>query len=122
MSNAIAHRTGAAVIVGGFLLARENQEGKHTHAPLSGSLLAALCTNMPDILEPAVHPHHRQFFHSIAFAALIGGGMYKLYQWETETEMEKILKFCLLVAGGAYLIHLAMDACTRRSLPLLGKV
>ena len=77
---------------------------------------------MPDILEPAVHPHHRQFFHSIAFAALIGSGMYKLYQWETETEMEKILKLCLLVAGGAYLIHLAMDACTKRSLPLLGKV
>lgn len=122
MSNAIAHRTGAAVIVGGFFLARENQEGRHTHAPFSGSLLAALCTNMPDIIEPVAHPHHRQFFHSVAFAALIGGGMYKLYQWETETEMEKILKFCLLVAGGAYLIHLAMDACTKRSLPLLGKV
>jgi membrane-bound metal-dependent hydrolase YbcI (DUF457 family) len=121
MSNAIAHRNGAAVIVGGFLLARENQEGKHTHAPLSGSLLAALFTNIPDILEPAAHPHHRQFFHSVAFAALIGGGIYKLYQWETETEMEKLLKFCLLVAGGSYLIHLAMDACTRRSLPLLGK-
>lgn len=122
MSNAFAHRTGAALMVGGFLLAHENQEGKHTHAPFSGSVLAALCTNLPDILEPAVHPHHRQFFHSVAFAALIGGCVYKLYQWETETEMEKILKFCLLVAGSAYLIHLAMDACTRRSLPLLGKV
>lgn len=120
MSNAIAHRTGAAVIVSGFLLARENQEGKHTHAPFSGSVLAALCTNLPDIFEPAAHPHHRRFFHSVAFAALIGGGMYKLYQRETETEMEKILKFCLLVAGGAYLTHLAMDACTKRSLPLLG--
>ena len=122
MSNAIAHRTGAAVIIGGLLLARENQEKKRTHAPLSGSILAAICTNIPDILEPAAHPHHRQSFHSVAFATVISGSMYKLYQWETETEMEKLIKFCLLVAGGSYLIHLAMDACTRRSLPLLGKV
>lgn len=122
MSNALAHRTGAAVLVGGYLLAREGFKGKITHAPVTGSILAAICTNIPDWLEPAVHPHHRQFFHSVAFAAMIGGGMYKLSQWETETEGEKLLKFCLLVAGSAYLAHLAMDACTKRSLPLLGKL
>lgn len=122
MSNALAHRTGAAVLVGGYLLALENQEGKSTHAPLSGSLLAAICTNLPDILEPAIHPHHRQFFHSLAFAALIGGGMYKLYRWNAQTDMDKLLRFFLLIAGSAYLTHLAMDACTKRSLPLLGKL
>jgi len=58
----------------------------------------------------------------MAFAVMIGGGMYKLSQWETQTEDEKFLKFCLMVAGGAYLAHLAMDACTKRSLPLLGKI
>jgi inner membrane protein len=122
MSNALAHRTGAAVLVGGYLLAREGQEGKNTHAPITGSILAAICTNIPDWLEPAVNPHHRQFFHSITFAAMIGGGMYKLSQWETQTEGEKLLKFCLMVAGSAYLAHLAMDACTKRSLLLLGKI
>jgi len=122
MSNALAHRTGAAVLIGGYLLAREGERRKNTHAPLTGSILAAICTNMPDWLEPAMNPHHRQFFHSIAFAAMIGGGMYKLSQWETQTEGEKFLKFCLMVVGGAYLVHLAMDACTRRSLPLLGKI
>ena len=122
MPNALAHRTGAAVLVGGYILAHEGYEGKIAHAPLTGSILAAICTNIPDWLEPAVHPHHRQFFHSIAFAAMIGGGMYKLSQWETQTEGEKLLKSCLMVAGGAYLVHLAMDACTKRSLPLLGKI
>ena len=122
MSNAFAHRTGAAVIVGGFLLAREQQEGKNTLSPIGGSLLAAICTNLPDMLEPAKNPHHRQFFHSVAFAAMIGGGMYKLSKWETQTEGEEFLKFCLMVAGGAYLVHLAMDACTKHSLPLFGKI
>ncbi len=122
MSNALAHRTVAALVTGVAILHTEAKEGKQTLAPVAGSILAAICTNLPDKLEPAIHPHHRQFFHSVAFATLIGGGMYKLYQWETETEMEQLLKCCLLVAGGSYLIHLAMDSCTRRSLPLLGKL
>ncbi len=122
MSNALAHRAVAATVTGLVILNIEAQEGKQTLAPVGGSVLAAICTNLPDILEPAIHPHHRQFFHSVALATLIGGGMYKLGQWETKTEMEKVLKFCLIAAGGSYLIHLAMDACTRRSLPLLGKI
>jgi membrane-bound metal-dependent hydrolase YbcI (DUF457 family) len=122
MSNSLAHRTVAALVTGVAILNTETKEGKQTLAPVAGSILAAICTNLPDKLEPAIHPHHRQFFHSVAFAALVGGGMYKLSKWETETEMEKLLKICLLVVGGSYLIHLAMDACTRRSLPMLGKI
>lgn len=122
MPNAIAHRAGAAAIVGGFLLAQESQERKSTHKPLAGAAVASICTNIPDWLEPASHPHHRQFFHGLAFAAMIGFGMYKLSKWEAQTEGEKLLKFCLMVAGSAYLVHLAMDACTKRSLPLMGKI
>lgn len=121
MPNALTHQSVAALVVGGWLAQLEVKEGKKTKAPLGGAVLAAICTNLPDMLEPAIHPHHRQFFHSLAFVGLIGFGMYKLYEWETKTDQEKLLKFCLLVAGGSYLIHLAMDACTRRSLPLLGK-
>lgn len=122
MPNALAHCTVATVVTGAAILNMEAQEGKKTLAPIGGSLLAAICTNLPDLLEPAIHPYHRQIFHSFACAALVGGGIYKLYQWEPQTEMEKLLRFCLLVAGGSYLIHLAMDAYTRRSLPLLGKI
>ena len=122
MSNALAHNAGAAVLVGGFILARENQEGTSTHAPWSGSLLAAICTNIPDMLEPAAHPHHRQFFHSIVFAGMVGYGMHKTYKWNPETDLDKFIRFGLLMAGTGILIHLAMDSLTPRSLPLLGKV
>lgn len=103
-------------------MAQESQEGKSTHIPLAGAVIASICTNIPDWLEPASHPHHRQFFHSIAFATMIGGGIYKLSKWETQTEGDKLLKFCLMAAGSAYLVHLAMDAFTTRSLPLMGKM
>ncbi len=103
-------------------MAQESQEGKSTHKPLAGAVIASICTNIPDWLEPASHPHHRQFFHSIAFATMIGGGIYKLSKWETQTEGDKLLKFCLMAAGSAYLVHLAMDAFTTRSLPLMGKM
>lgn len=121
MPNALTHQTVAALAVGGWIAQLEAKERKKTIAPLAGAALATMLTNLPDMLEPAIHPHHRQFFHSLAFAGLIGLGLCKLYEWETKTDQEKLLRFCLLVAGGSYLIHLAMDACTRRSLPLLGK-
>ena len=122
MSNKLAHCAVAAVVTGAVILLIEAQEKKQTLAPIGGSLLATISTNIPDMLEPAIHPHHRQFFHSFAFAALIGGGMCQLYEWEAETELEKLAKFCLLVAGGSYLIHLALDAGTKRSLPFVGRI
>lgn len=122
MANKTTHQVIAALSAGAFIANKEAHEGKQTLTPLGGAALAAFCTNLPDKLEPAIHPHHRQFFHSVSFALLIVGGMYRLNQWSPQTEGEKLLKFCMNVAGAAYLTHLAVDACTRRSLPLLGKV
>lgn len=121
MPNALTHQSVAAVAIGGWIAQLEIKEGKKTMAPLGGVALAAICTNLPDMLEPAIHSHHRQFFHSLAFVGILGLGMRRLYEWDTKTELERQMRFCLLVAGGSYLIHLAMDACTSRSLPLLGK-
>lgn len=122
MPNALAHRSGAALLVGVALLSIESQKKEFTHAPITGSIVAAACTNIPDWLEPAIHPHHRQFFHSFAFAGLVGYGMYKAYQWETESDLDKFIRLCLLAAGAGILIHLAMDSATSRSLPILGKI
>lgn len=77
MANALARCTVAAALTGIVILNKEAQGGKHTLAPIGGSVLAAICTNLPDILEPATNPHHRQFFHSFAFAVVIGGSMYE---------------------------------------------
>ena len=122
MPNALTHRTIAAALTGIMVLNKEDRAGKHTLAPLGGSILAAICTNLPDILEPAINPHHRQIFHSFAFAVLIAVGMHKLTQWKPEESADKLVKASLLIIGGAYLTHLALDACTSRSLPLVGKV
>lgn len=122
MPNAIAHRVGAALLTGGCLWAQESQEGGITHKPFSGALLAAVCTNIPDMLEPAIHPHHRQFFHSLVFAGLVASGMYEAYNWSPETDFDKFVRFCLLGAGAGILVHLAMDFATPRSLPVFGKV
>jgi inner membrane protein len=121
MPNALIHKSAAALTIGGWIAQLEAKEGNRTMAPLGGASLAYMTTNLPDMLEPAIHPHHRQFFHSFVFASMLGLGMYKLYKWETKTGQEQFLKFSLLAVGGSYLIHLAMDACTSRSLPFLGK-
>ena len=121
MPNALTHRSGAGLIVGLALLSVEIKKKELTHAPLTGSVIAAICTNIPDLLEPAVHSHHRQFFHSVAFAGMIGLGMYKAYEWKPETDLDKFIRICLLAAGAGVLIHLAMDSVTPRSIPLLGK-
>ena len=46
----------------------------------------------------------------------------KLRNWTTEDEAEKLLKGVSEVAIAAYLIHLALDATTSKSLPILGKL
>lgn len=121
MANASAHRIGAALGVGGISLVNELQQGEQANfgRPLVATALATLAASLPDILEPATNPHHRQFFHSVVFAAALGYGMYRLYHWQPQEKWEQVAKFGLLAIGGAYLIHLAMDASTPRSLPLV---
>ena len=120
--NATEHRFFSAIILAaaGASLA-DRPEDKVPHA--AAACVGGYCLGtLPDIVEPATSPHHRQFFHSIAFATLLGYGVYKLYQWDPKTPQEEMLRLVGLIAGGAYLIHLALDATTKRSLPLIGRI
>jgi inner membrane protein len=90
--------------------------------PFAAAALGAGCGTLPDLLEPPLHPNHRQVFHSVAFAALLGVGMYKTYCWEPETAGGQLVRSVLLITGAAYLVHLMMDATTEKSLPLLGRL
>lgn len=90
--------------------------------PLVAGTLATVFTNLPDLIEPATNPHHRQFFHSVAFAGAISYGLKRAYDWEPDSDQKRMLRHMLLIIGGAYLTHLALDAFTRRSLPLVGKL
>lgn len=117
--NRTTHQLVAGAAVGIYLAKRESATGATTIKPLLGSAAAAFFTNLPDILEPATSPNHRAMFHSLAFAALLGTCLYQLNQWQTETELESLLKGAGMLAVSAYLIHLALDFTTAKSLPLI---
>lgn len=96
----------------------------HCERPVDGSALAmgtaaALLPSLPDVLEPASHPNHRRFFHSVTFAIAVGYGLRRAYKWEAQEPWEQLARMAALVAGVAYLAHLARDAFTARSLPLV---
>jgi inner membrane protein len=112
----------AGLAVGAVLAGREAKKGETTLEPVADGAIAALFTNLPDVLEPATSPNHRAFFHSLAFAAMLGIGLHKLSQWEPRTEQDRFWKNLGMLAGSAYLIHLALDFTTRRSLPIIGRI
>lgn len=95
---------------------------RRDHAACATAGVAAACMpSLPDLLEPAVHPNHRQFFHSVTFAGLIGVGIYRAYRWQPENDWEKLARAAILVTGAAYLAHLLVDATTAKSLPMVGR-
>jgi len=120
--NGPTHRLVAGAAIGLYVADKENKTGQPTAMPLISGVSAAFFTNLPDILEPATSPNHRAFFHSVTFAAAVGVGLQKLHQWQPETALDIFLKRVAQVAGAAYLIHLALDLTTAKSLPLMGRV
>jgi len=93
------------------------------HHPAAAIPVGAFLGRLPDMIEPALgNPNHRQFFHSVVVLGLLAAGMRKVYHWEPQDEVEKIIRGVLLVGGTAYLSHLALDALTSRSLPFVGRV
>lgn len=122
MPCASAHRQGAAIAVGVASIFHDVKEGELTERPLLDALAAHIAGTLPDILEPACHPNHRQFFHSYAMLLAVGYGLYRTYQWQPETDGKKLLKWAFLIGGGSYGVHLLMDSCTRKSLPLFGRI
>ena len=93
------------------------------HHPAAAIPVGAFLGRLPDMIEPALrHPNHRQFFHSITALCALGIGMHKAYHWEPQDKFKKTIRGILLVGGAAYLSHLALDAITKRSLPLIGRI
>lgn len=118
--NRSTHQLVAGAAAGIYLAKRESMVGTTTIKPLWGGAAAALFTNLPDLLEPATSPNHRRFFHSLAFAAFLGTCLHQLNQWQPQTDSEKLLRGVGMLALSAYLIHLALDFTTAKSLPLIG--
>ena len=119
--NSTTHRLTAALATGFVLHATEREQNQQTAWPLTGAGLAAIFTSLPDILEPATNPHHRQFFHSLVFAGGVAYCWKAIYDWQPETDDGRFLRKVALIAAGAYMCHLALDATTPKSLPILGR-
>jgi membrane-bound metal-dependent hydrolase YbcI (DUF457 family) len=122
MANGTTHRLVAAVVIGSACAHAERDEHEKTTKPLAGAGIAALLTNLPDVIEPAAHPNHRQFFHSCVFAGVVAWAAYRAYKWEPATPTEDAIRFIALIGAGAYLVHLVLDAGTAKSLPLIGRL
>ncbi len=119
--NTAAHQLTAGAIVGLFVADREQKSGQTTFPPVAAAIAASVLTKLPDVLEPATSPHHRQFFHGLVFAAGLGVALYKLHEWDAQDPAHKFVKALGMLAISAYLIHLALDATTAKSLPLIGE-
>ena len=116
--NSNTHRLGAAVTVASISAIAEQRQGQSTLKPLAHGTLAAFLGTLPDLIEPAYHPNHRQFFHSWTLAIGLGVSLYQVHKWQPENKFQECLKTLALVGGGAYLVHLAMDSTTPKSLPI----
>lgn len=114
-----AHITGGFVtgLTAAFLDQNPPEERLLLGTLLTGSAIAA--SKLPDILEPAIHSHHRKFCHS--FLVLFGtiGAAVWLWHWRPATAEERRLRAVVLGALVGYSSHLAMDATTPRCLPLV---
>lgn len=67
---------------------------------------------LPDVLEPAEHPNHRQFFHSVAAAGLVAFAVSGRHTEGYSPQVRKLL--CVL--GCSYLSHVLLDSDTPKGI------
>lgn len=113
-----AHFNFWTVMAASAVVKSQNGEPVDGNAVAMGAA-AALMPSLPDLLEPAVHPNHRKFFHSVTVAVAIACGMHRAYKWDAQGKWERLTRALLLVGGAAYLAHLVRDALTAKSLPVV---
>ena len=112
-----AHRVVGGVVGAGCYLGscrvfkREPTVGEFLLAVGAGVLMASL----PDLIEPAIHPNHRAFFHSTVFNGFL---IFALKQaWIGQQSPEE--KIAVTTLGFAWLSHPCLDALTPKGLPII---
>jgi len=73
---------------------------------------------LPDILEPATSPHHRQFFHSLFLAGLLITFFVMLKKKTITIENDDVRRI-LNNLGIGYSVHMVQDAGTPKGLPVI---
>ena len=81
------------------------------------SIVGGLVGSMlPDALEPAFDPNHRGLAHSCVAGGTMVWGLVSLIRSDDVSAREKVFLRSLLLGAAS---HLALDACTSKSLPLV---
>lgn len=108
---------GALASLGLYGLYKYLKQERPTIPGALGSLvIGGLAGIIPDVLEPATSPNHRNFFHSMAFLAILASGNQKIWESQNLSEDQKLV-ISMLSAG--YGSHLLSDSGTPKSLPFL---
>lgn len=121
MANGVAHQFVGAAAGIATCIQDDGIKKPELYNPVTAAMAGGFFATLPDRLEPALHPNHRQFFHSVAILALIATGVRAAYRWEPATKGQALLRALLLVGGVAYGTHLVLDGLTPKSIPLIGK-
>lgn len=118
MSNRGEHALFGAIIgFGGYVVAKQilNEEINLGNALCWGVVGAGVAV-LPDILEPAINANHRAIAHSLVAGGTLVYATKKVWE-NSELNSEQKAGVSSLIA--AYLSHLALDASTPASLPVI---
>ena len=121
MPNAKAHaQIGALAGVATYSAMSAHYDRKREVGEAGLCALAAIAfAAVPDLLEPAVSPHHRGTAHSVVVLLFL----LVFIVWfcrDESSKREQFLKILVASAGAGYLTHLIADGCTPKGLPLFG--
>lgn len=149
MANRSEHLFLGGIAGAGVCLAAATLNQQKLSLPeLIGAILSGVfAATIPDRLEPAIHPNHRAFFHSVAFAGVGLPPLWAMTQqirsrslraaafcewqaaqaqsqqdtalWQAQADSHKFFAGALLGLIPGYASHLAADATTPKSLPLI---
>jgi inner membrane protein len=90
--------------------------GEAVAVTIVGYGVGSLAGTLPDVLEPAYHPGHRDFCHSWAAGALLVAGAKKL---NDNPAVPLPVKTLANSGTAAYLMHLYADSKTPAGIPLV---
>lgn len=89
-------------------------------SPATIPLSAIIGSRLPDLIEPATSPNHRQFFHSWLVFGATAAAIKALCDWKPLTPKEQHIRRLLISLLAGYSSHLFLDALTTKSLPFVG--
>jgi inner membrane protein len=108
---------GAGVSVGVYLgFCRLTNKQPTILGALATGVTGGVVALLPDFLEPAIHPNHRAFFHSVA---TLGLSAYLGLCQVDDPQLSQDDKFVALLGSLAYISHLLLDGFTPKSLPVI---